>query len=89
MNDIVKVVAVKPLGGYRLRIGFSDGSEGERDFADVVAEEGVVNRPLADEGMFARVFVQMGTLAWPSGFDLDAIALHEEMGEAGLLRRAA
>lgn len=89
MSDIVKVVAVEPLGGYSLRVSFSDGSEGERDFSDLVAQKGIMLRPLADEVMFSRVFVQMGTLAWPTGFDLDAIALHDEMGEAGLLRRAA
>jgi len=41
-----------------------------------------------DAAFFARVFVQNGVLAWPNGFDLDAIALHAEMKAAGLLRHA-
>jgi hypothetical protein len=38
---------------------------------------------------FARVFLQLGTLTWPNGFDLDSIALHDEMAAAGALRRTA
>lgn len=89
MTDIVKVVGVRPLGGYRLHLVFSNGSEGERDFADVIAEGGLMVEPLAEERMFARVFLEFGTLAWPSGLDLDSIALHDELAEAGLLRRKA
>jgi hypothetical protein len=55
--DIIKVIGVKALGGYRLRVTFSDDSEGERDFADVIAEGGPMVEPLADEAQFARVFV--------------------------------
>lgn len=89
MNDIVKVVAARPLGGYRVHVTFSDGSAGTRDFADLIAEGGAMVEPLADEAMFARVFVEMGVLAWPNGLDLDAIALHDEMRVAGLLGRRA
>jgi hypothetical protein len=38
---------------------------------------------------FVRVFLQLGVLAWLSGFDLDSIALHDEMMSAGALRRTA
>lgn len=34
---------------------------------------------------FIDLFLQSGTLAWPNGFDLDSIALYDEMKAAGLL----
>jgi hypothetical protein len=33
--------------------------------------------------------LEYGTLVWPNGYDLDSIALHEEMKKAGLLRQTA
>jgi hypothetical protein len=42
--------------------------------------------PLRDPAFFARVFLDDGILTWPNGFDLDAIALHQEMKMAGALR---
>ena len=85
MIDVVKIVKVEPLSGYRLRLRFSDGSEGERDFSDIVGEGGPMVDVLKDSNFFARVFLDLGTLSWPNGFDLDSIALHDEMQRAGLL----
>jgi Protein of unknown function (DUF2442) len=89
MIELVKVTGLKTLGGFRVRLRFSDGTEGERDFSDMIAEGGLMVEPLKDPAFFARVFVECGTLTWPNGFDLDSIALHEEMKKAGLLRRTA
>lgn len=89
MIDIVKIVKVELLGGYRLRLRFSDASEGERDFSDVVGEGGPMVDALRDQNLFAQVFLEFGTLSWPNGFDLDSIALHDEMQRAGLLHRTA
>ncbi len=86
---LIDVVRVEPRGGYRLVLAFfSDGSEGERDFADLVAEGGEMVEPLR-RGCFARVFLDDGVPTWPNGFDLDPIALHQEMKAAGLLRAPA
>jgi Protein of unknown function (DUF2442) len=89
MIEIVKILKVEPIGDYRLRLRFSDGSEGERDFSDVVGEGGPMVEPLKSPDVFARVFLELGTLTWPNGFDLDSIALHDEMKRAGLLHRTA
>jgi hypothetical protein len=45
--------------------------------------------PLRSPEFFARAFLQLGTLTWPNGYDLDSIALHDEMEAAGRLRRSA
>jgi hypothetical protein len=87
--ELIKIIKAEPRGDYRVQVWFSNGEAGERDFADLVAGGGEVVEPLRDPAQFARVFVQNGVLAWPSGFDLDAIALHREMADAGLLKAAA
>jgi Protein of unknown function (DUF2442) len=85
---MIDVISIKRLGNYSLEVAFSDGSCGVRDFADVVAREGEMVRPLRDPHYFTRVFIEEGALTWPNGYDVDSIALHEEMKEAGLLRRS-
>jgi hypothetical protein len=89
MIEIIHVTKVERLGGFRLRLTFSDCTVGERDFSDLVAETGEMVEPLRDPAFFARVFIECGVLAWPNGFDLDSIALHMEMKEKGLLRQGA
>jgi Protein of unknown function (DUF2442) len=89
MIEIVKVLKVRRAGGFRLWLRFSDGMEGVRDFSDIVNEGGPMVVALRDPKFFARAFVQLGTLTWPNGFDLDSIALHDEMKKAGLLRKSA
>jgi len=86
---MIDVVSVKSLGGYRLRVAFSDGSVGEHDFASTTARDGEMVRPLKDPAFFARVFVELGALTWPNGFDLDPIVLHDRMATAGELSREA
>ena len=87
--SLIKVVKAEPVGGYRLRLRFSDGSSGERDFADIVAKGGPMLDPLRDEAYFARVFIDFGAPTWPNGYDLAPHALHSEMAAAGLLRQTA
>lgn len=79
---MIDVVSVKPMGGYKLRVGFSDGSVGMHDFSSTAARDGEMVRPLKDPAFFARVFVELGALTWPNGFDIDPIALHERMAAA-------
>jgi hypothetical protein len=83
---MIKITSIEPRGGYRLLLRFSDGSQGERDFSDLVAENSSLAKPLRDAAYFARAFTEDGSgLAWPNGLDLDAEALHGEMKAAGLL----
>ena len=87
--SLIKVTKAEPLGGYRLRLTFSDDSTGERDFAELVAKTGSMVLPLRDPAYFARVFLDMGVPTWPNGFDLDAINLHRQMRERGALKKPA
>ncbi|SRR5258708_18227319 len=86
---MVDVISVKPVGGFKLQVAFSDGSAGLHDFSATAARDGEMVRPLKDPAFFARVFVELGALTWPNGFDLDPIVLHDSMSAAGELRRQA
>jgi Protein of unknown function (DUF2442) len=85
---MIDVVGVRPLGGHRLEIAFSDGTVGARDFSSLLQKTGSMAAPLKSADYFARVFIQDGGLTWPNGYDWDPETLHAEMKAAGLLRRA-
>lgn len=84
---MIDVIAVRPFGEHRLEIEFSNERIGERDFSFIKSESGPMLEPLKDAAYFARVFIEDGVLTWPNGYDWDPIALHDEMKEAGELRR--
>jgi hypothetical protein len=86
MIDLVKVVELKIAGDHSLWVRFSDGSEGIRDFSDILAEGGEMVVPLGDPAFFSRAFLSFGVPSWPNGFDLDAIALHMELKDQGRLK---
>jgi hypothetical protein len=76
-HPIHRVTSVELLGGYRLRIGFDDGSSREIDFGPVL--EGGLYGPLRDAELFAKVEVdpEVRTLVWPNGADFDSALLHD------------
>ncbi|HEY4114410.1 MAG TPA: DUF2442 domain-containing protein [Rhizomicrobium sp.] len=86
---MVDVLRVRTLGGHRLWVCFTDGSEGVRDFIDMIAQPGPMLEPLKSADYFARVFVESGVLTWPNGFDVDSINLYMQMRDAGVLAAAA
>jgi Protein of unknown function (DUF2442) len=89
MINFVKVVKLKPQDGYRLWVRFSDGSEGIRDYTDMIEEGGPMVEPLRDQAVFNKVFISYGVPSWPNGFDVDAINLQIELRESGALSHAA
>jgi len=73
---MVAVTNVEPLGEYRLRLWFDDGSQREVDLADELW--GPMAEPLRDPALFRRVRVdpELRTIVWPNGFDMDPDVLH-------------
>jgi uncharacterized protein DUF2442 len=84
-----KIVHLERLGGFKLRVVFSDGSGGVHDFSDLVTEAGPMLDPLRDENYFSRVFLEFGAPTWPNGFDMAPQWLHRQMEAAGELSRTA
>lgn len=87
MIPLIKVLSVKTLNDFQLQLRFSNGAEGVFDMRPILAEGGEMVEPLRSPAMFARAFIELGVVTWPNGFDMDAIALHDEMASAGLLKQ--
>ncbi len=79
-----RVAEVQALEGYRLKVRFNDGLEGEVDMSALVHSPaaGVFSR-LADPVGFAQVFVALGAVTWPGEIDLAPDAMHAEIKKAG------
>jgi hypothetical protein len=86
---LTKVTRLERLGGFRLRVRFSDGSEGVHEFSRMVNEPGPMLEPLRDEAYFSRVFLEFGAPTWPNGFDIAPEWLRREMQAAGELTAVA
>lgn len=80
MSAPYDVRSVEHLGGYRLKIGFADGTARIVDIgAKLSAPVGPVFEPLREVEFFAQVTVdpELRTVVWPNGADLAPDALHD------------
>jgi hypothetical protein len=76
-EQMVRVRSVEPLNGFRVRLGFTDGSSKEIDLEPYL--HGPVFEPIqADAKMFREVSVdhRAGTIVWPNGADIDPDVLY-------------
>jgi len=76
MTEIPEVTDACPTTGRRVWLRFADGEEGEVDLSRYL-KYGPVFGPLADEGFFRKLRVEVGTIAWPNGADIAPERLHE------------
>ena len=76
---MITVRRVEPLGGYRLRLTFSDGLVGEVEVDP--RGRGPMFDPLVDQAYFQAVKVSRaaGTIVWPNGLDLAPETLHRRV----------
>ena len=67
--SLVRISAVVPLEGRRVRLTLTDGAVVERELSELLA--GPVFREVRDDSAkFREVRVEAGTLVWPNGADL-------------------
>ena len=86
-TDLIHIRKLKRLGDYRLALWFTDGRYGEWDFSELATREtGPMVEPFKDPDYFDRVFLEMGGLTWPNGYDWAPEALHADMAAAGVLK---
>ena len=71
---MMHVRAVEHEGQYRLKLSFSDGTSGVADLADSL--EGPALKALKNESLFAKAYVDAGTVCWPGNLDLAAEYLY-------------
>ncbi|NLF73256.1 MAG: DUF2442 domain-containing protein [Candidatus Anammoximicrobium sp.] len=71
MELCVTVTDVRPVGGFRLELVFSDGQGGVVDLAARIFGRGGDFRALEDPAFFRRVRVdpELGTIVWPNDVD--------------------
>ncbi len=77
-----RIVEVNPLENYRLRLRFSDGTDGIVDLSELVGK-GVFSA-WKDASFFNSVFIdsETRTIAWEGGIDLCPDKLYAEIAGA-------
>jgi hypothetical protein len=82
-KELIRVRSVEPVGGFRLRLGFTDGSEKEVDVEPYLRGP-VFERVRNEPEFFAAVEVdqELGTIVWPNGADIDPDVLYEGLTPA-------
>lgn len=85
---MIKIVKVEYIDKHQLRLSFSDNTQGDYDFAPLLAKETVLTKPLRDTENFKACFIELGALCWKNGLELSPSALHQELQSAGKLRHA-
>lgn len=81
-----RVVSVMALPERCLKVVFVDGTEGEVDLSQFLADpkiEGTVFEALRKADFFANVDVQMGAVHWPNDADLAPDAMYDAIRQDG------
>jgi len=76
---MIRIVAVEPLPGCRLKVAFNDGVSGI--FSVVPEQRGGVFLKLLDPSLFNAVTINpdFGCVEWPGGLDLCPDTMHQAM----------
>ena len=76
---MIWVTEAKGLPDFRLRVRFSDGTEGEINLKDFIAKDArPIVAALRDPLAFSALRVDMDTVVWDNGFDLAPEFLHAQ-----------
>ena len=86
---MIKLVSASVLHDRVLRLTFSDGSEGDLDFASILVRDTVLTQRLAKSEYFATFFLELGALCWSNGLEFSARSLYEKLKKWGALRHHA
>ncbi len=74
--EVPRVTALAPLDGFRVRFAFWDGTEADLDLAPLL--KGGIFEPLRqDPALFAQMYLDGDTIAWPNGADIAPETLYD------------
>ena len=80
-----RVRSVRQTGPLALEVQFNDGLTGRVDMQPLVTSvQAGVFAALANPSLFAKVFVELGAVAWPGGLDLAPDAMYDDIKSAGV-----
>ena len=79
-----RVTSLEVLSGFRLRVGFNDGTQGTVELAGFLnsASAGVFER-LRDPSLFCQARIELGAVTWPGDLELAPDAMHHAIREHG------
>ena len=83
---MIKIISAKPTNDFVVHLVFSDGGEGDYDLSPLIAKKSSLTKMLEDQIFFKRLFIELGALCWPNGFELSAEAIHQELSANKKLR---
>ena len=74
---MIRIRDVYPLGGFTVRLAFTDGSERDVDLSPYLRGP-IFESIRADRSAFEAVSVdrELGTIVWPNGADVDPDVLY-------------
>lgn len=79
-----RIRSVTVLADYCLSGTCNDGATGTADFSQLIFSENAgIYSALKDAQLFNQVRIELGTLTWPNGADMDPVWLHEQIGKNG------
>lgn len=77
---MIWVTNAEYCGDYRVRLRFSDGTEGQVDLRETIFQDTrPVFAPLRDKDYFRQFRVEHDTLVWDNGVDLAPEYLYERL----------
>jgi hypothetical protein len=86
---MVWVVKADYLGGYRLRLTFNDGTEGQADLKEIMfSDTRELFKELQDVSKFGAFRVEMDTVVWENGLDLAPEFLYDLAVKRNLAKSA-
>lgn len=85
---MIKILCAQYDGDYCISCEFSDGTTGVYDLKQLLfSYETPLTVPLRDITNFRSFFLQSGALCWKNGLELDPLAIHRALEQAGKLYR--
>ncbi len=68
---IRKILNVRITNNFILLCEMENGEVYEYDMSFILKKSGSMFQPLKDKKFFKKVFIEMGVLTWPNGFNAD------------------
>lgn len=78
-----RLSALSILPDFHLAVTFHDGATGVVDLSAVTSgSELGIYEPLKDPQYFAQARIELGTVTWPNGADLDPAWMHDQIRQS-------
>ncbi len=81
MTPLYDVIDVRVQPDYKLAVVFEDGLKGTVDLSRRL--HGTLFGSLRDEVLFAKAYLDLGTVVWPGGADLAPDVMYDEIRRSG------